>query len=257
MSAREKSHWIRLPWDSDHFGFEIARLHGSELSPEHLRTEIEAARESGIKCLYWLANENAAAALPRSPAIKVLDTRVAYSRGLTKSDDPSDPHSMGIRGAENQDVPELLRLASTSHTNTRFFQDESFPADRARSLYSLWIQKAISDPDQVVFVSGPNGRPEAYITCGPSPASRGAAIGLVAVAPNRRREGHAQKLVATALTWARGRGFPHLEVVTQGQNHPARRLYEKIGFDLVDESTWVHLWLEGREVVAGYELGHP
>ena len=207
MSAREKSHWIELPWDSEHFGFAIARLHGSELSPESLRTEIETAQESGIRCLYWLANATAVAALPPSPAIKVLDTRVAYGRGLTNSDNQPDLDSIGIRGAENQDLPDLLRMASTSHTNTRFFQDEAFPTDRAKSLYSLWIQKAFSDPDQVVFVSGPHGRPGAYITCGPSPTSNGAAIGLVAVAPNRRREGLAQKLVATALRWARGRGF--------------------------------------------------
>jgi hypothetical protein len=43
--------------------------------------------------------------------------------------------------------------------------------------------------------------------------------------------------------WARELGFTNLDVVTQGRNHPARRLYEKIGFDLVEESTWVHIWL--------------
>ena len=243
MNSREKARWIRLPWDSEHFGFEIARLNVSELSSENLRTEIEAAQQSGIRCLYWLANRNAVAALPRSPGIKVLDTRVVYSRALINADRHPDVDSTGIRSAENQDLPELLRLASASHTNTRFFQDESFPVNRARSLYSLWIQKAISDPDQMVFVSGPHGRPRAYITCGPSPDSNGAAIGLVAVAPKHRREGHGQKLVSAALMWARELGFTNLDVVTQGRNHPARRLYEKIGFDLVEESTWVHIWL--------------
>jgi GNAT superfamily N-acetyltransferase len=247
MSTREKSHWIRLPWDSEHFGFAIARLHGSELSPENLRTEIETAQESGIRCLYWLANENAVAALPRSPSIKVLDTRVTYSCLLRNSAYQSEPGWIGARTAQSQDLAALLRMASISHANTRFFEDDSFPVDRARSLYSVWIEKAFSDPDQMVFVSGSHEQPGAYITCGPSPESSVASIGLVAVAPDQRREGHAQRLVATALKWARERGFQHLEVATQGQNHPARRLYEKNGFDLVDESTWVHIWLEGSE----------
>jgi ribosomal protein S18 acetylase RimI-like enzyme len=251
MTAPKRSGWIRLPWDSDHFGFEIGRILEPELRPGELWDEIKAAQEAGIQCLYWLTSQNSLSILRRYPAIKMLDSRVVYRRGLQSHTDRFDPTSIQIRIAERQDLGALLGLASVSHTNTRFYQDDSFPIDRARSLYSRWIEKAMSDPDQVVLVSGSPGQPAAYITCGPSAAPGVAAIGLVAVASDQRRLGLAQQLVWAVMRWARERGFEGLEVVTQGHNLPAQRLYEGIGFDFVDENTWVHIWLNGWDLISG------
>lgn len=245
MTPDEKSGWVRLPWDSSHFGFEIGRILDIELPPANLQESIEAARGAGIQCLYWLTKQHVASIFVPSTLIKVLDTRVEYKRVLTDATNESEPDS--IRVAKRQDLTAVLRLAATSHTNTRFYEDDWFPTEQAGSLYSLWIEKATSDPDQVVFVSGPPGQPVAYISCGPSTELNAAAVGLVAVASDQQRQGHGQRLVAAGIAWARKRSFDHLKVVTQGRNVAARRLYERNRFDLVDERTWVHLWLNERE----------
>lgn len=50
-------------------------------------------------------------------------------------------------------------------------------------------------------------------------------------APERRGRGHGAALVAGMLEWAQGHGAAHAYLQVVESNAPARRLYEKLGFD--------------------------
>lgn len=56
-------------------------------------------------------------------------------------------------------------------------------------------------------------------------------IGRLATAPAARRGGVASALLADADRWARSRGAIGLSLCTQVVNEPARRLYERVGFE--------------------------
>lgn len=45
-----------LPWDSDHFGFPVARLWGSNLVGAVLREMLRTAREKEVHLVYLAAN---------------------------------------------------------------------------------------------------------------------------------------------------------------------------------------------------------
>jgi dTDP-4-amino-4,6-dideoxy-D-galactose acyltransferase len=243
MTTKRLLRWTRLDWDSDHFGVGIAILEDPHFTYEYLATQVESALAAGIQCFYWLTEAKEAMALPRMPSIKILDTRVLYVRLLPNGDSPSKPQETNIRAASHKDLPGLRALARDSHVQTRFHEDKSFPPSRASELYSKWIEKALSDSDGVVFVSGPSDRPTGYITCRLKPQANVTEIGLVAVSPSHQRSGLGHELVRAAIRWAKEHGADTIEVVTQGRNTAARALYERNDFTVKDEKTWVHIWL--------------
>jgi hypothetical protein len=44
-----------LAWDSDHFGFPVARLTDPGMDPKALRDALEATQGRGVRLMYWSA----------------------------------------------------------------------------------------------------------------------------------------------------------------------------------------------------------
>lgn len=69
-------------------------------------------------------------------------------------------------------------------------------------------------------------------------------IGLITVAEEAQGRGFGLKLAAYAVkTLLKDWGCAGVEVVTQKNNVPACRTYEKLGFKIFDNSTWMHKWI--------------
>ena len=69
-------------------------------------------------------------------------------------------------------------------------------------------------------------------------------IGLLAVDAAVRGQRIGQQLVAAAHVQALAWGYTTLQVVTQGDNFPACRFYEKCGFTPESVEHIYHLWLD-------------
>jgi GNAT superfamily N-acetyltransferase len=67
-------------------------------------------------------------------------------------------------------------------------------------------------------------------------------IGLVGVAPGYQGKGVGKGLVQRALQWCVEQDFPRVEVVTQGRNLQAQRLYQSCGFQIERTELWYHKW---------------
>jgi ribosomal protein S18 acetylase RimI-like enzyme len=236
--------WVRLPWDSDHFGVSIGRLLPPALSEVDLTAALLSADGAGIRCLYWLSDpDEAQVALGRQAGFKKVDVRVELVLDLASQPLPLERAS-GIRRACDSDLLALKALASQSHRNTRFYTDTSFPPDRADALYAAWIERSFNDPAQIVLVSGPPGEPDGYIAFGASEEGHGV-IGLIAVAESQRGAGIGSALVSSAIHRLAEQGIQQIEVVTQGDNDAARRLYGGVGFTERKRSIWLHRWTAG------------
>jgi ribosomal protein S18 acetylase RimI-like enzyme len=62
-----------------------------------------------------------------------------------------------------------------------------------------------------------------------------AMLHALAVAPQHRRQGSAQKLLSAAADWAQSQGADTLSLAVTTANTPARRLYEKLGMQIVGQ----------------------
>jgi ribosomal protein S18 acetylase RimI-like enzyme len=70
---------------------------------------------------------------------------------------------------------------------------------------------------------------------------RGWFISNLAVHPDHRRKGLARRLLLAGLEMARGKRAPRISLEVRGDNAPARRLYEELGFRQVDSTTTMHM----------------
>lgn len=69
-------------------------------------------------------------------------------------------------------------------------------------------------------------------------------IGLLGVADNARGLGVGHTMIISALDWFRMQGCTSVQVVTQGRNIAAQRLYQRCGFITLSVQLWYHLWLD-------------
>jgi dTDP-4-amino-4,6-dideoxy-D-galactose acyltransferase len=235
--------WVRLPWDSDHFGISIGRLLSPAGSDFELTRALASADAAGIRCLYWLSDPGEAqVALGQRAGFKKVDVRVELALDLAMQP-LVFKRAPGIREAGESDLEPLKALASRSHRNTRFYTDRSFPPNRADALYAAWIERSFNDPTQTVYVSGLPGEPDGYIAFGVSEEGHGV-IGLIAVAESQRGAGLGSALVSTAISCLAEQGLQRIVVVTQGDNIAARSLYTGLGFTERNRFIWLHRWSE-------------
>lgn len=234
--------WVRLPWDSDHFGISIGRLLSPMISEVDLTTALDSADAAGIQCLYWLSDpDEAQVGLGQRAGFKKVDVRVELGLDLASQTLPLEGGAE-IREAGGSDLVPLKALASRSHRNTRFYTDRSFPPNRADALYAAWIERSFNSPTETVYVSGPPGEPHGYIAFGVSKGGPGV-IGLIAVAESHRGAGVGSSLVKVAVRHLAEQGIEQTEVVTQGDNKSAHSLYTGLGFTERSRFTWLHRWV--------------
>ncbi len=226
-----------LPWDSEFFGFRIGRLHADAFCDRGAGGVERWARDNALRCVYYLADGNDVEGVRAAEELgfRRVDVRWTRERSL------ADVQPSALELAEEEDLPFLLELARKSHRITRFYKDPHFDDARCDDLYARWLERGYHDPDQAICVVRQSGRAVGYSVS----ADRGDSVGelgLIAVAPEARATGLGGRLVQACLVWLAARGCKRVEVVTQGCNRAANRLYEQLGFRTQRMDYWFHWW---------------
>ena len=233
-----------LEWDTEFFGVRIGRVVPQTLSAEELKEVLAWVSNERIDCLYFLcdATEIRASALVQQSGFLLTDVRLTLETVVKPLTEPRASGGGGIRMATSADVDALKVIASKSYVMTRFYADPHFSPEQCAALYQTWIEKSCAGfADAVLVASAPNGEVVGYVTCHAPEKSQGH-IGLVAVAPQARREGWSRSLLGAALDWCAGRGCGKITVVTQGGNVDAQCLYQRFGFVTRRVQFWFHYW---------------
>jgi dTDP-4-amino-4,6-dideoxy-D-galactose acyltransferase len=230
-----------LPWDTEHFGHRIARARADRLRPEAAPALLAWCRDHAVACLYLLANteDPETCRVAMDHGFRLVDVRLTLAREGPVPPPPPPPRP--VRPAVAGDLPALEAVAASVHTDTRFFADPRL-APRAPALYRIWIAKSVQGEADAVWTVDHEGGAAAYVTCRVEGSGRGS-IGLVGVHPALQGQGVGPALLRHALAWFAGRGIGHVEVVTQGRNLPAQRLYQRCGFEPASIRLWYHCWL--------------
>lgn len=169
---------------------------------------------------------------------KLVDRKVTYTKKNTSK-------RLGTSNIFHESVqilsPELEQMAYLSGKFSRFYLDEKF-RPYYRPLYYEWIKKSIHREiaDDVIVVIDENGDKVGFITL--SKTSNIGKIGLIAVNENSRGRGYGIELLSIAEEWYEKNNVNFYNVVTQLDNIPACKLYEKAGYIQSNLKYIYHLW---------------
>jgi dTDP-4-amino-4,6-dideoxy-D-galactose acyltransferase len=234
-----------LGWDTAFFGYRIARLVPTRLTPEIVVDALRWCSGHSIECLYFLADSDHAETvrLAEQNGFSLQDIRVTFQYDLSDKAPESAvlPAGLVIRPSNNEDSPHLEEIAANSYFHSRFYYDSHFSNEQAQVLYKEWIKKSCDGYADIVLVADKLGVPVGYVTCHLSTSSEGR-IGLVGVHPAVRGNRISQALLRFALNWFSKCHIQCVKVSTQGRNCKAQRLYQRCGFLTRTVRLWYHKW---------------
>jgi ribosomal protein S18 acetylase RimI-like enzyme len=233
-----------LAWDSDFFGVRIARL-VSDRPPNFEEVDVWCQRNA-VRCAYYLADPTSYANTSGAEAagFRYVDVRFTLRHDLDRSSwraPTPQPSGHVVRSAEERDTQELVHAASTGFERTRFTHDPHFVQKRSREMYGAWVGRAMSSPDACIFIAEDGESLLGYCAVS-APLQGEAQILLAGVVGEHRGKGIGTQVVAAAIRWVVERKGRSLQVVTQGVNIPAQRLYASNGFYPVQLGLWFHKW---------------
>jgi dTDP-4-amino-4,6-dideoxy-D-galactose acyltransferase len=241
--SRECAPCDLLEWDTQFFGFPIAKVIDPLLTPDRCASIDAWCREHRVRCLYFRASaEPETTALAEHNGFRLVDVRTTLYRTL---DDSFRPRTIAsrIRRATEADVPRLEAIAAESHRNTRFFYDGRFPVDRCVEMYRRWIRNELASAEVDVAVAESEGALAGYSTSVVGDRGVGL-ISLMAVAPEFRHRGIGDDLVNASLMHQSAQRATSARVTTQGWNIAAQRLYQRCGFRTSNVDLFFHKWYD-------------
>lgn len=231
-----------LAWDSEFFGFVIARVEPQSMASDATAVE-RWCRAEGVRCAYLLvdAADQPAITAAQHATFQLVDLRVTLETAISeKAAETAPAPGLRVRPAQPNDLPALRRVARGSHRSTRFYVDGRFDRTRCDDLYDLWITKSCAGWADAVLVAETEGVVAGYVTC--HKRSGGGEIGLVGVDPTHRGKGVAGAMTTAALSWLGQQGIVRATVATQGRNQAGLALYQKAGFTVRSVQVSYHKW---------------
>ena len=237
-----------LEWDSNFFGFPIARLKPCKLDQLNIHQVLDWCQANSVKCLYFMAasDDIDSIGVAEANGFHLVDLRITLENQLNKKNVTKNVlpiEGLKIRTAIAEDVPLLEKIARCSYRLSRFYIDSNFPRILCDDLYATWIKQSCKGGSKMVLVADLNSKPVGYITCDVADEYIGEGkIGLFGIDPEYRGLGIGLQLVDQALDWFKESHFENIKVVTQGRNVQAIRLYQKCGFFLFSVDCWYHRW---------------
>lgn len=176
----------------------------------------------------------------------VVDVNVTFGRDVKPSSNPSKPAespSCYISEAAPDYYSEILDIAASSFRFSRFHLDPLISAAVANQIKRDWIlsytKKSRGDK---LFVALQDGKPVGFLAAiaGKSEGANIYTIDLIGVKSSHQGQGIGRALSAFFIDYYKDK-CDRLTVGTQVANIPSMRLYQKLGFSIIDSQYMMHM----------------
>lgn len=234
-----------LAWDSNAFGFGVARIRDTVRSAESLSAVVRNLRERDVRLAYFACpwEDAATRAIVAEHGGRLVDRKVTYAAICADiTTGAAAPGVTTLRYTGTEPDGTLIRLARQSGEYSRFRVDPAVETRVFEHIYDAWIRNSVSgDIADAVYVARLDGTDVGLVTVGER-SGRGD-IGLLSVDDRARRRGVGRTLIRVARDWTVARGLAAAQVVTQGENAAACALYESCGYHAERIVAVYHCWL--------------
>ena len=230
-----------LTWDTKFFGIMTGRIIPTLLQENQLASILIEMRKKGFQLVYWASDHQYPYDFQPYSGV-LVDIKTTFEINLQNINLDSLPLPKTEPYSSSLPFFQLEKLAVQSGIFSRFALDNRFPHEKFTALYKSWIRKSVSgELANEVLVIRQNNHIAGMVTL--SNKNGVGNIGLIAVDEEFRGRKFGQQLVCDAQRWFIQHGCHTAHVVTQGDNLPACRLYEKCGYQEIKIEFYYHFWL--------------
>lgn len=230
----------KLDWDSTFFGFHVYRINSPDLPEKELTEILRLLNNLQTELVYYSGKNklNNPETISEFFEIKLVDKKTTYVKKINKNliaNKAITPYQKSY--PENK----LLELAMESGVYSRFKIDDKIPNEKFEELYRLWIINSVDKKlakEVLVFMEG--NEIAGFVTLGEK--NTRADIGIIAVDSLFRGKKVGKSLMYAAEKWFNDKNYEEIQVVTQGENTPACRLYESCDYQIETVEYFYHMW---------------
>lgn len=231
-----------LKFDTDLFGFCVAKILIPQLDLTTLQSILKQLRSRKIKLVYWPADSRDAISQKAAQKLHgiMCTQQVTYVVELKKLKDLFAPDVEEY--TDTIATKELEKLALSAGTYSHFVNDPNFPYALFVKTYQNWIANSVSKTlAKKILVIYRKQKVVGMITLGEK--NQRGDIGLLGIDENFQRQGFGKQLVQAAQMEFIKEGYAAAQVVTQLADIPACKLYEKCGYSIEKIENYYHFWL--------------
>jgi dTDP-4-amino-4,6-dideoxy-D-galactose acyltransferase len=213
----------KLNWDSDFFGYEVAKLDSEFIEEEAINLP--------FKLLYVFSNN-----IINNTSLINADSKVELVKTELKKKDVV----VEIFKKSTHSFDRLFELVFLSGVYSRFKTDSNFQNNEFEKMYLHWIKNALLDPNNHVLVKIVDNQLVGFLLL--SLKEDFGRIELISVDEKYQKNGIGMDLIQSAENICTEKNIDCLKVATQGKNVNALNLYQKKGFLIIDTKFIYHYW---------------
>ncbi|MHB8810247.1 MAG: GNAT family N-acetyltransferase [Desulfobulbaceae bacterium] len=227
--------WAEAPWDTAVFGYPVLQISQIKvLGPSAAGdlSRFEAVRDSLgaglVSCR--LPHE----CLRESFLLETRGFRFIEMVYMPELDNLRDrglhrETGLGIRPAEEGDLPALLHIAGTAFRSERFHMDPRLDAGLGDERYRRWVQSSFSHPHQRLYAVSDQGQLVAFFITEMLPDGT-CYWHLNAVASDKQGRGYGRRAWLAMLAQAGAAGAQRVRTCIVARNHRVLNLYARLDF---------------------------
>lgn len=234
-----------LDLDSEIFGFPVAKILPDKLSTGELERVISSLKKEKSRLIFWASDPNDEESQKAARLYHgfLADKKVTFVADVGQTSEHLSGMDWDIEEyADTLPCADMENLAIQIGKNSRFGIDPRITEDKLIAMYKHWIRNSVNKQvADAVLVARRSDKIVGMVSVREKEGH--GYIGLLAVDPSMRGKDLGVSLVRAAQEWTRRKGLRFAQVVTQGENLAACRLYEKCGYRIDKIEYFYHFWI--------------
>ena len=236
------SEYNLLKWDSDFFGFKVAKILPNKISSSKLEKILGDLKKRKVSLVYWSCDNFDKESQEAAQTFDGFLTgqKITYLLNLETLNITSTSTD-NILKIYNEKEPnsDLINLIVKGGKYSRFYIDPKISKNRYKELQKLWITNSVKN--NTIFVLKEKDQIISFVSL--NEKNHRGNIDYIIVDEKHQGKGLGTTLMNHAHNWFISNSYKTVQADTQKENTKACNMYEKFGYKLEKIQKVYHFWL--------------